>query len=280
MEYALLGAFLVGILLFTIGWLVVVVQGFQRHPLVGLFSLIPGLNLITIPSLWHRVSGWVITAFVGLLLAVGAWLGGANQHLTNQLQALGVHSSPATAPQTASTPAQAPAPTPAPATPPAAAQQPPPATASTPASASSKTEAPETTPLALPAQTSKPDVSVPVQAEQGTTTAPANQETSHAEPVTETQPVLPPTQELPGKPLYRIVFKSLPVGKLPEQIGGYVRITQSNGNQMEGKLLQASSTEIVLESSQRDSGGKPVSHNIKVREIRDAALMANEKDQN
>lgn len=289
MEYALLGALVLGILLFTVGWLVVVVQGFQRHPLVGLFSLIPGVNLITLPSLWHRVSGWFITALVGLLITLGAWFGGADQYLANQLQAFGVHGSPTTPQPAASTPApipaQAPAPASVPATPPETRQAPAsaastkPATA-TPAPAANKPETPETTPLALPAQTAKPDTSVPVQAGQDAAIATSNAAKPQSEPVAETVPVLPPTQDLPGKALYRITFKSLPPGKLPEQIGQYIRATQTNGNQMEGKLLQASTTEIILESSQRDGQGKPVSHSIKLHELRDAALMVNDKDNN
>ena len=45
MEYVLLGALLVGVLLFLAGWLAVVIKGFQRHAVTGVFALIPVLNV-------------------------------------------------------------------------------------------------------------------------------------------------------------------------------------------------------------------------------------------
>lgn len=252
MEYVLLGALILGILLFTIGWLVVIVQGFQRHPLVGLFTLIPGLNLITIPALWHRVSGWVITGLIGLLMSIGAWLAGADNHLFKQLHSFGLSAAPQATATTPATPTQAA----------------PPAQAAAPAPIPPK----EAMPLALPA--SNTGATVPVQAgEEAKTGDAAPQQTTAETPL-----ALPPARELPDKPLYRIVFKALPVGKLPEQIGEYVRITQTNGQQLEGKLLKASSTEITLESPERDAKSKALSQTIKLNELKDVALMMNEKN--
>ena len=107
MEYVLLGALLVGVLLFLAGWLAVVIKGFQRHAVTGVFALIPVLNVVTLPSLWHRVSGWVMVGFVGFLLAIGAWLGGAPTQLQQQAQrfGLGISAPPAAVAVVANTPA-------------------------------------------------------------------------------------------------------------------------------------------------------------------------------
>ncbi|QLQ30834.1 MAG: hypothetical protein HZT40_03555 [Candidatus Thiothrix singaporensis] len=90
MEYVLVGAFALGMLLFLVGWLSVVVAGFRRHPLTGLLALMPGVNIVALPSLWHKVSGWVITAFVGAVLAVIAWFAGADTHVYSQVRGVGV----------------------------------------------------------------------------------------------------------------------------------------------------------------------------------------------
>lgn len=243
MEYALLGALLIGILLFTIGWLVVIVQGFQRHPLVGLFTLIPGLNLVAIPSLWHKVSGWFITSVIGVLIMAGAWLGGADSRLPKQMNSWGL---------SASTPVQSTSPAI-----PAVRQQPPAQAAS------------EAKPLALPAGVT--NNTVPVQAGEETTLTTSIQQ----KPVVENSR---PTKALPIKPLYRIVFKTLPLDKLSEQTGEYIRITQTNGQMMEGKLLKTSDKDIVLESSERGTQGKPSSRTIKLTDLKDAALMVNEQE--
>ncbi|OQX03893.1 MAG: hypothetical protein BWK73_38050 [Thiothrix lacustris] len=90
MEYVLLGVLLLGAVLFVLGWLVMAGICFQRHPVTGLVALIPGVNLLTLPAMWHRVGGWVITSFIGALLAAVAWFAGANQQVYRQAQALGV----------------------------------------------------------------------------------------------------------------------------------------------------------------------------------------------
>lgn len=95
MEYLLLGVLLLGIVLFVLGWLVMAGICFQRHPVTGLVALIPGLNLLTLPAMWHRVSGWVITSVIGALLASVVWFAGANQHVYHYAQLLGLNVAPA-----------------------------------------------------------------------------------------------------------------------------------------------------------------------------------------
>ncbi len=91
MEYVLLGVLLLGVALFLLGWLVMAGLCFQRHPITGLVALIPGVNVLTLPAMWHRVGGWVITSFIGVLLAAVAWLAGANQHVYRHAQAMGMN---------------------------------------------------------------------------------------------------------------------------------------------------------------------------------------------
>lgn len=90
MEYVLLGVLLLGAVLFLLGWLVMAGLCFQRHPVTGLVALIPGVNLLTLPAMWHRVGGWVITSFIGVLLAAVAWFAGGNQHVYRHVQAMGI----------------------------------------------------------------------------------------------------------------------------------------------------------------------------------------------
>lgn len=109
MEYVLLGVLLLGAVLFLLGWLVMAGICFQRHPVTGLVALLPGVNLLVLPAMWHRVGGWVITSFIGVLLAAVAWFAGANQQVYRQAQAMGMNvSAPAkTASQTVAIPAEA-----------------------------------------------------------------------------------------------------------------------------------------------------------------------------
>lgn len=81
MEYLLLGAFIIGLLLFIMSWLRVVFAGFAHHFVTGIVSIVPVLNLLILPSLWHKVHSWVLSGIVGLLVAIGCWYAGADQHV-------------------------------------------------------------------------------------------------------------------------------------------------------------------------------------------------------
>jgi hypothetical protein len=80
MEYLLPAALILGAFLFILSWIMVIVFGFKHHPVTGIVAFVPGLNVLILPTIWHRVSGWVITGFVGLLIAAAAWgLGALDQ---------------------------------------------------------------------------------------------------------------------------------------------------------------------------------------------------------
>lgn len=81
MEYILVSVFAIGLLLFILSWLRVIFVGFKHHPMTGLLSIIPVLNLLVLPTIWHRISGWLLAGAIGLLLAVLAWFFGAEERL-------------------------------------------------------------------------------------------------------------------------------------------------------------------------------------------------------
>lgn len=69
----------IGILLFLFSYLAYIVSGFKHHPVTGLIAIFPVLNVVTLPSLWHKNGRRLIIGFVGLLIAVGSWMFGAEQ---------------------------------------------------------------------------------------------------------------------------------------------------------------------------------------------------------
>ncbi|MBO0614186.1 MAG: hypothetical protein RL122_2163 [Pseudomonadota bacterium] len=241
MEYVLLGVLLLGAVLFLLGWLVMAGICFQRHPVTGLVALIPGVNLLTLPAMWHRVGGWVITSFIGVLLAAVAWFAGANQHVYRHAQAMGI-------PITAS----------APSTEPTARQ---PADAAQPMGVTHTIEIP-------PAARTTPAGAV-------TATAPVTPVVASAQPAAPNPAeLLVGAKALPSSALYHVVFNSIAVSKLADNAEQYVRIVQKDGHRREGKLMTATANEIGLE--ERMEGGA-VTRTIKLSEIREAFLMMHEK---
>lgn len=83
MEIALVAVAGLGLLLFLISYLAYILAGFKHHPVTGIISAIPVLNVVTLPSLWHVAGRKLILGFLGLLLAGGSWYFGAEQSLNN-----------------------------------------------------------------------------------------------------------------------------------------------------------------------------------------------------
>lgn len=90
MEYLLLTAFVIGMLLFVASWLRVIFAGFSHHFVTGIVSAVPVVNLLILPGIWHKVYGWVFTGIIGLLVAVGSWFAGAEQHVYRYAHEIGV----------------------------------------------------------------------------------------------------------------------------------------------------------------------------------------------
>ncbi|WP_028489282.1 hypothetical protein [Thiothrix lacustris] len=220
MEYLLLGVLVLGVVLFVLGWMVMAGICFQRHAVTGFISLIPGVNLLTLPAMWHRVGGWVITSVIGLLLVSGAWFAGAGTHVYSRAQAMGLN---VTAPV-----AVAPV-------------------VSAPVTGGAPAATPQTQAIDIPKQTQAPVASAPVAIAPPVAVAPP-------EPVD----VLAGAKTLPAAALFHVVFKPIEVKALKDKTGQYVRITQNDGSKHEGKLLSASDSEIGLE--ERQSGTAVTRH--------------------
>ena len=83
MEIGLVALAGIGLLLFLYSFLAYILAGFKHHPVTGLISMLPVLNIVTLPSLWHLVGRKLIIGFVGLLIAGGSWVIGAEQGINN-----------------------------------------------------------------------------------------------------------------------------------------------------------------------------------------------------
>ncbi len=94
MEYLLLTAFLIGILLFVASWLRVIFAGFVHHFVTGIVSAVPVLNLLILPVIWHKVYAWVLAGIIGLLIAVGSWYAGAEEHVYRYAAGNGISIAP------------------------------------------------------------------------------------------------------------------------------------------------------------------------------------------
>ena len=95
MELTILIAAVVGIIVFAACFLKFAYEGFRHHPVTGLLALIPGINLIALPTLWHKTGKSVMIGAVALVIAAGTWFAGAGQTISNTMN-------PAAAPSLAS----------------------------------------------------------------------------------------------------------------------------------------------------------------------------------
>ncbi len=102
MESILIPALALGLLLLLFGWIRVIFASFKHHPTTGLLSLVPVVNVLTLPSVWHRVGGSVIAGFIGFVLAIGSLMLGAGAQVSKVSGGMGI-SMPSTT--TASKPA-------------------------------------------------------------------------------------------------------------------------------------------------------------------------------
>ena len=83
MQLAILILAGLGALLFIISYLGYVISGFKHHFVTGLISILPVLNVITLPSLWDKSSRKFIIGFIGLIIFIVAWFLGADKGIQN-----------------------------------------------------------------------------------------------------------------------------------------------------------------------------------------------------
>ena len=85
MEMALVVLAGIGLLLFIYSFLAYIFAGFKHHPVTGLIAMLPILNIVTLPSLWHMTGRKLLVGFIGLLITAGSWFIGAEQGVNNLL---------------------------------------------------------------------------------------------------------------------------------------------------------------------------------------------------
>lgn len=88
MELALTIIAGLGALLFIIGYLGFVVAGFKHHFVTGIISVLPVLNIVTIPALWYTASKKIIISTLGIIIIAGSWFMGADKGINKTLALL------------------------------------------------------------------------------------------------------------------------------------------------------------------------------------------------
>jgi len=81
MQIALIILFGLGVLLFLLCFLGYALSAFRHHFVTGLISLLPVLNIITLPSLWDKNSNKFFIGLIGLILLSVSWFFGADKYV-------------------------------------------------------------------------------------------------------------------------------------------------------------------------------------------------------
>jgi hypothetical protein len=212
MEYALLIALALGVLLMVLAWLMITIAGFRHHFVTGVVAMIPVVNLLILPTVWHRTKGWFFTGLVGLILTLGAWIGGANSQAGQHLQKLlGSHWwAPADNSLPRSTTTRA--------------DQEPPQTVT------------QTVNMSLPvAPITPPTESQSTNTNQATTViTPTGASAQH---------------ELPSSALYQMTFQPIELSGANQYVGQSVRILRKDQKRVEGRLLGVTDKTLRIEQN-------------------------------
>lgn len=224
MEYLLIIAFAIGLLLFVLSWLRVIIAGFVHHFLTGIVAIIPVVNVLVLPSVWHQVYGLVMAGFIGLLLAVATWFAGADKQVYQYAQQAGI-------------------------------QLP-----------SKQVSEPVATGVLPPHQDT-----VAVKLPNANTQTPATN-TKATDPSKPAEP-LPTGKELPKTALFSMSYKSVEPKQLIDYQGQYIRLTQKDRRQYEGKLLGTEADSLRIE--RRVNGGL-VEHKVSFADIISSEVMTRE----
>lgn len=72
-----------GALIFIFCFIGYVLSGFRHHFVTGLISMLPVLNIVTLPSLWDKNSKKFLTGLIALVITSGAWFMGADNGYKN-----------------------------------------------------------------------------------------------------------------------------------------------------------------------------------------------------
>lgn len=222
MEYLLIVAFAIGLLLFLLSWLRVIIAGFAHHFLTGIVAIFPVVNVLVLPSVWHQVYAWVMAGFIGFLLAMATWFAGADKQVYQYAHQAGFE---------------------------------------------------------LPAKQASSPVSTDLSTDQATvevkipsTSTKASTSSANLDPNQPAQP-LPTGKELPKTALFTMSYKTVDTKQLGEYQGQYIRLTQKDRQQYEGKLLGTEAGSLQIE--RRVNGGL-VEHKVSFVDIVSTEVMTRE----
>lgn len=233
MDYLLPGILILGVLLFVYGWIRVIIGGFYHHPMTGLVAVLPGINLLVLPAVWHRVGKAVIVGFVGILLAAGSWFLGAEPKVNKLAGKFGFTITDKVVEASG-------------------------AVLGAPAESAAE-------PQSMTYSFDLPDkAAAPPEAEMHAGDAAANEAAALMDKPAVTEKALPPNA------LYHIVFEPVALDKLANATGQYAHLTQKDGRKREGKIMAGTAEQIQL---QERRGGGEVTSTIRLGDIRDGALM-------
>lgn len=76
MTLALAALTVIGLLVFLINYGRIIVASFKHHIVTGLISLVPGINVVVLPTIWARIGNAFVISIIGLAIAVGGWVMG------------------------------------------------------------------------------------------------------------------------------------------------------------------------------------------------------------
>jgi len=79
----------IGLFIFLIAYLRIIIASFRHHTVTGLISVIPGINLAVLPTVWAKISKAFPLSILGLAMTFGGWYTGGNLYLDkNQITLL------------------------------------------------------------------------------------------------------------------------------------------------------------------------------------------------
>ncbi len=76
----------IGGFIFLIAYIILVVASFRHHTVTGLISLIPGINLVVLPTILGKTGKAFPASVFGLALALVAWYAGGHHYLQDYQQ--------------------------------------------------------------------------------------------------------------------------------------------------------------------------------------------------
>jgi len=76
----------IGAAIFLIAFILIVVASFRHHTVTGFISLIPGINLVVLPTVLSKTGKAFPASIAGLGIALLAWYSGGNHYIDSYLK--------------------------------------------------------------------------------------------------------------------------------------------------------------------------------------------------